>query len=221
LSNQDSFINEVSEEVRRDRLYALYKKYGWIALAFVILVVAGAAFNEWRKASIAADAQAAGDALLSAFEISDPSGRAETLATLDGGENPGRAAILSLAEAGALVESGNIDGAVTILETLAIDPTAPRSYQDLAALKSVIVAGSSVEPDARISRLNGLVQSGGPFALLALEQIALAEIDAGRTEDAIETLGEILADAQVSQDLRQRASQLMVSLGAPLTALAQ
>ena len=110
---------------------------------------------------------------------------------------------------------------MTILETVSIDPTAPRVYQELAALKAVMLGADTTDPDARISRMNGLVQSGSSFALLALEQIALAEIQAGRTDDAIATLREIVADAQVTQDLRQRATQLMVSLGAPQSELAQ
>ena len=31
MSNPDSFIEEVTEEVRRDKLFALFRKYGWIA----------------------------------------------------------------------------------------------------------------------------------------------------------------------------------------------
>ena len=221
MSNQDSFINEVSEEVRRDRLYALYKKYGWMAISVVVLIVIGAAVNEWRKASLAADAEAAGDALLSAFEDADAETRAAALAAVDPGENPARAAVVSLAEAAALAEGGDVDGAVTILETLAIDPAAPRVYQELAALKSVMLGAGTTEPDARISRMSGLVQNGSAFGLLALEQIALAEIEAGRTDEAIATLQEIMADARVTQDLRQRATQLMVALGAPQATLAE
>mgnify|MGYP002067949300 CR=1 FL=1 len=40
MSNQDSFIDEVTEEVRRDKLYALYKKYGWIAALAVVVLAA-------------------------------------------------------------------------------------------------------------------------------------------------------------------------------------
>ena len=221
MSEQDSFINEVSEEVRRDRLYGLYRKYGWMAISLVVLIVAGASFNEWRKAGILADSETAGDALLAAFEEADAEARADALASFDPGDNASRAAVAALAEAAAMAEAGNIDGAVTILETVAVDPGAPLVYQELAALKAVMLGSESTEPDARIARLNGLVQTGSPFSLLALEQMALAEIQASRVNDAIATLQEIVADAQVTQDLRQRASQLMVSLGAPQAALAE
>ena len=40
MANNDSFINEVSEEVRRDRLYAFFRKWGWlIALGVIVILV--------------------------------------------------------------------------------------------------------------------------------------------------------------------------------------
>ena len=66
VSNPDSFISEVTEEVRRDRLYAMFRKYGWIGVVIVLGVVGGAAYTEWTKARAAARAQSFGDALLEA-----------------------------------------------------------------------------------------------------------------------------------------------------------
>ena len=39
MSNTDSFIEEVTEEVRRDKLYGYLKRYGWIAGLIIVLVV--------------------------------------------------------------------------------------------------------------------------------------------------------------------------------------
>ena len=51
MSNPESFIDEVNEELKRDRLFALMRKYAWIAVLAVVLIVGGAAWNEWRKAT--------------------------------------------------------------------------------------------------------------------------------------------------------------------------
>ena len=45
MSNPDSFIDEVTEEVRRDRLFALFRKYGWIGLVVVLGIVGGAGWT--------------------------------------------------------------------------------------------------------------------------------------------------------------------------------
>ena len=49
MSDTDSFIDEVTEEVRRDRLFLLLRRWGWVGVLAVILIVGGAAFNEIRK----------------------------------------------------------------------------------------------------------------------------------------------------------------------------
>ena len=39
MSQSDSFIEEVTEEVRRDRLFATMKRFGWIAIVLVLRIV--------------------------------------------------------------------------------------------------------------------------------------------------------------------------------------
>ena len=63
MHESDSFITEVSEEVRRDRLYATLRRYRWLLAAVVLLIVGGAAVNSWYQARQRAAAAAAGGAL--------------------------------------------------------------------------------------------------------------------------------------------------------------
>ena len=51
MSDTDSFIEEVSEEVRRDKLFATMRKYGWIAVLIVLLLVGGTVYREFRFAA--------------------------------------------------------------------------------------------------------------------------------------------------------------------------
>ena len=82
VSNNDSFIDEVTEEVRRDRLFAAFRKYGWIGLVLVLGVVGGAAWTEWQKAQSASRAQAFGDAMLDAMDLGAPEDRAAAMAAI-------------------------------------------------------------------------------------------------------------------------------------------
>ena len=54
MSTEDSFVDEVTDAVRSDRLYAAFRKYGWIGIVAVLLIVGGAGYNEWQKAQTAA-----------------------------------------------------------------------------------------------------------------------------------------------------------------------
>ena len=68
MSDSDSFIEEVSDAVRRDRLFRQFKRYGWIAGVVVVLIVGGAAYSEWSKAQTRAASQARGDRILTAMD---------------------------------------------------------------------------------------------------------------------------------------------------------
>ncbi len=211
MSETDSFIEEVTEEVRRDKLFGYIKRYGWIAILLVLLLVGGAAYNEWSKASARADAEARGDAILAAMEADDSGARAAALAGLEvtGGTAPVVAMLLST-EAGA-AEDGEV--AARALRSVADDAGQPVVYRDLAALKLVILTAADTAPADRIAALQPLAEAGSAFRVLAEEQMALAEIEQGDREAALKRLRALTEDTEASQGLRQRVSQLIVALG--------
>lgn len=212
MSNPDSFIDEVSEEVRRDRLFHLLRRYGWIGLAIVVLIVGGAAVYEWRQSQIAAEAQARGDALLSALAEPEAAARAEALAPIAAQSDD--AVVPQLALAAEQQAAGDAEAAVATLDALAGNGEVAEIYRDLAALKSVLIdAGRS--PEDKLLALEVLSAPGAPFRMLALEQIALIRLAQGEQDAAVDQLRAIMEDAETTPDLRDRAASLMVALGVP------
>lgn len=211
MSNPDSFIQEVNEEVRRDRLFGYLRRYGWIAVLVVLLVVGGAAWNEWRKARDQAAAEAFGDAVLTALGAPDSAARIRALEGIDA--DGSRAAILKLLSAGEAQRAGDTDAALAIFAEVEADAGLPPSYRQLAALKRVMLAGPDLPMDERESVLAGLAEPDRPFRPLALEQIALLRIEAGDRAAALELLQELMDEPDATQGLRARAQQLIVALG--------
>jgi hypothetical protein len=210
VSQSDSFIDEVSEEVRRDRLYGYMRRYGWIAILAVILIVAGASWREYQAANQRAAAQAYGSALLEALDAETPAARAAALADVEAPEG-GAAALKALLRAG---EQAGAEGAdpAAVAETLNSVGSlqAADIYGQIATYKALTREGASAE-ERRIG-FEQLAQ-GGPLRLLAQEQLALLDIEAGETDAAIETLRAIVTDSEARQGLRTRAAQLIVALG--------
>lgn len=206
MSDTDSFIDEVSEEVRRDRLFKTLRRYGWIAAVLVVVVVGGAAYNEVRKASERAEAQARGDAILAALEQNEP-GQALVSVASDGS-----VPALMLAAA-ALEEEGDFEGAAAQLDSIAVAPDVPQIYKDVATLKSVMLRSEALSADEMRTRLVGLTSLGNPLRLLAEEQLALVDIGTGDIDSAADRLDAIQADAEASAGLRLRVGQLKLALG--------
>ncbi len=213
VHESDSFINEVSEEVRRDQLYRFLRKWGWLIGTVLLLIVGGAAVNEWRKARAASAAAAAGDALRAAYAEPDPALRAERLLAA-GAAAPSAAPIARLAAAGSLRAAGDTAGAAHALAELAGEAGVPQLYRDLAALQRVMLLGADLGASERLATLEALTAPGAAFRPLALEQRALAHIDAGDEARAQADLLALLTDPGATEALRTRAQQLLVATGA-------
>lgn len=211
MSNPDSFIEEVTEEVRRDKLFAFFRRYGWIGVTLVVLIVAGAAYNEWRAAQARAGAEALGDAISAAAAATDAQAQ---LTALRGVEAEGEAAILpGLLAAGVEAAEDDKSAAIASLKEIADNPAAAAIYRQLATLKMVMLMGSDTPAADRRALLQPLTIAGAPFRTLAEEQLAVLDATEGDTAAAIERLRALLSDSEATAGLRQRASQLIVALG--------
>lgn len=215
MSDTDSFIDEVSEEVRRDRLFQAFRRYGWIAVVLVVAIVGGAAWNEWQKAQRVATAQATGDALLAALEVDDAAARVallgEVLEALDGSPETGLPVLFLKAEA--LVETGDNRAAAMVLDEIAGNGDYPQIYRDIALFKRLLLDAKEERPAERRADLETLAVPGNPLRLLAEEQLALVDVESGDSQGAILRLQMIVSDQEVTAGLRNRASQLIVALG--------
>lgn len=218
MSNPDSFIDEVTEELRRDRLFAAIRRYGWIVILAVVLIVGFAAWNEWSKARETARAQAFGDALIAALGIEERADRRAALDALGAGAaaEPGRRGLLNLLMAADALEGGERQAALDALAAVAADAALPLSYRQLATYKRVAAATEAEIPLAeRQALIAPLTAPGAAFRPLALEQQALLLLEAGDREGAVAGLTALLFEPDLSEALRSRVQQLIVILGGP------
>lgn len=218
MHNTDSFIDEVSEAVRRDRVARVLRRYGWLIAAVLIVIVGAAAVHEWHKLRTARHAAAAGDAMRAALAEADPKARADALAAF-AAATPDAAVAARLAEAGTLAKSGDAAGAGVVLAALADDGTVPELYRSLASLQRVMVLGKAMDASERAATLETLVQPEGPFRPLALEQRALLRLETGDREGAVADLQALLAEPNATEALVGRARQLIIAAGGSIPAV--
>lgn len=216
MSDSNHFIDEVSEELRRDRLFGAIRKYGWIVVLIVVLLVAAAAWNEWRKSQARAEARAFGDEIVAALDNDSPEARREALLAIEAEGT--RQALVAMLAADTLDDPEARSRTAALLDEISADDSLPQLYREMAVLKSAMIELSSGEPQAVIDRLDPLTIPGAPYRLLALEQQALARLEMGETDTAMETLQEILSDGAAPRDLQSRTRQLIVALGGSLEA---
>lgn len=216
MSNPDSFIDEVTEEVRRDRLFAMFRKYGWIGVVLVLGIVGGASWNEWQKAKAKASAEAFGDGIMDAFDLGGTAERRDALTALPATGN--QAAIKSLLLAADVTEDKA--AALAALDGLIADATVPVIYRDLAVIKRVALAGAEQPLADRRTALDAIAVSGRDFGPLAQEQLGYLLVEEGKSAEAIDLFSALMQDQATPNGLRQRAAQMIVALGGTLPEVA-
>ena len=212
MSNPDSFIDEVTEEVRRDRLFRLFRKYGWIGVVLILGLVGGTAWTEFSKSRAEARAQVFGDALIDALDTGTPEERREALAAVP--SDAGQTAILNLILSSDTAEDQAAK--LAALDKVAADATLSPAYRDLAVLRRVLVAGAEQPVADRRTALEGIAIAGRPYRVLAAEQLAYLLIEEGKTDEAITALTALLQDQEASGSLRSRVAQVITALGGTL-----
>ncbi|MEP4194141.1 MAG: hypothetical protein ABJL99_00735 [Aliishimia sp.] len=212
MSDTDSFINEVTDEVKRDRLYGYMRRYGWIGVLVILLIVGGASFSEWRKSQTEAQAEALGDAMIAALSLNDQAARSSAIAAVEA-ENPVARAALDMIAASELVAAENIEDAAARLTALAENGDVPEVYRNIAGFKAILIQSETLDIAQRRAGFEGFAVPGNPMRMLAQEQLALIDVEAGDIEAALTRLQASLIDAEATADLQRRAMQVMVALG--------
>ena len=216
MSDSDSFISEVSEEVRRDRMFALWRKYGPYVIGLIVVVVAAAGAKTYLDAQTKSAAREAGGALIAASE-GDLDVQSVALAELaDSVDHDGARLIAELRTAGALASSGDKAGAAEIYDRISATAVTDPLLQDFAAYRVTMLRGETMDPAAFADNLSPIANGSGPFRLLAMEARGIALVRAGDQAAGEDELRAAYSDEAAPQPMRQRIEVIMTAIGGSL-----
>ena len=214
--NDEAFLREVDEGVRRDQVLSLWQRYGKIGITILILGLAALAGFLWWRDQSAVKAGVVGEEFSRASDQLDVGEGAKARPTLEriAKEGPGGYAPLAqMVLASDAVAAGDAPRAIKLLDAIAADEKAPQPLRDAALLKSVRLGFDAQPPAKTIARLKPLVVPGTPWFSTAAEMTALAQLKAGNLEAAKPLLTAIVIDTNNPPGIRGRTAQLALSLG--------
>jgi hypothetical protein len=211
-------INEVDEELRKDRAQQLWQRYGRYVIAVSVLLIAAVAGYTWfeqqrmTELQVLAERYQAAETALSEGEPAAAAAAFEALAADAQGE--GVALLARFRAAAALGESGDAAGAASAFEAIAADSSVEPLYRDLAAVKAVPFAAQAGEDAAVLmERLTPLTQDGAPWRFTARIIAASLAIAQGDTAGAEEYLKQVADDDAAPSGARGVASEILNALG--------
>lgn len=214
---QENLLREIQEDLRREKLEKLWKRYGAVLIgAVVALVVAVGAYQAWKAWELSQrEAQSAAFLAAESLATDDPAGAADAFSAVADEGSGGFSMLAGFREAALLAEQGRTDEAAARHEALASALDHPL-YRDLARLRWV-AARLSAEPaaaeDPRVGEaLAALGGDTNPWRFSARELAAAVALRKGDAAQARELLGKLQADVETPQGIRARAAEMLARL---------
>jgi hypothetical protein len=203
-------FREVEEDVRRERFQKLWKAYGSYAIVLLVLLFAGiGGWQLWQRSELA-ERQKVSDAFIAAQRISNPQTAAGTFSDLARTAPKGYGIVARLAQAGAMLASGQRDGAIALYKQIAKDDSGViGSVARLRAAWALSETGSRAD---LAELLKPLDQPGSAWRQTAREVLAYADYRAMDTKSALTKYSELAVDPESPDGLRSRAKAMVTFL---------
>jgi hypothetical protein len=210
-------IQEIEEDLRRERALKLWKEYGKYAVAAAVVVVGAAAgFVAWREyenRQAMAESNRFFEALAQA-QSGDTQSAQLALARIGREGRPGFALLARLEDA-ALKGTADRAAAIADFRAIAADARAPQEIRTLADVMAALNAVDSANREDVERGLAALSGADSQWRHLALEIMAAAALRGGDAARARELYTRISGDQTASPGARARAAEMIQALGGP------
>ncbi len=218
--SNEAFYREVDEELRRDQLASAWRRYGWLMVAGVVLLLAAIGGFIWWQNEKRERTGEQGETLVGVFEDVQK-GRTNTvgarLDTLEKEGTPGYRAAARLTRADVAIQNGNEAAAIAAFKTVAEDDDMAAPYRNLALIRQTTLEFDRLPPAQVIQRLQPLAQPGTPWFGSAGELVALAHLKQQQPKEAARIFAAMAKDNSLPRSMRSRAVQMAGALGVDAT----
>jgi len=217
----ETFLREVDENLRRDQLRDMGKRYGPLIVGAIVLFLA--AIGGWlywqdRQAKQAQKDSETLSAIYADIAAQNVATVPQRLKPLEDSSNDIVSATARLAQAAVALEKNDRQTALAQFKDVAADKGLPKPYRDLATVRAVALEFDSLKPEQVIERLQPLTKAGEPWFGSAGELTAMAYLKQGQKAKAAKLFADIAADQEVPPTIRTRAVQVAGTLGVDATA---
>ncbi|HAU29456.1 MAG TPA: hypothetical protein DCW68_05015 [Rhodospirillaceae bacterium] len=209
-----NIIDEIEEDIQRERLNKIWEKYGnhFIAAAVAIVIGTGA-FVTWKSWIQTRNAEntAAFIAALDTAQADDTQKAIDALAALAKNTPEIQAALTNIQLAALKVRQGDQEAAVAIYDRMAASPL-PQAYRNLALFLSIQAQADMGDADSLLARIAPLTDTESPWRSLARELAATIHLRKGDKVAARALLEANIDDADASALLRGRDEALIKNM---------
>jgi hypothetical protein len=212
--SQDNIFREVDEELRSDRMRALWRRFAPYVIGAAVGVVAIVAVNEgwtWYHANNAAQSSDELSAAFDAIDGGDLASAQNQLTALSVNGSGSYPVLAQFRKAGVLARQGDIAEAVAAYDELANTQSNPRLRELALVLGATLMVDTGTVADVE-SRVGSIAAEGSPLRNAAREALGLAQYKAGDFAAAQASFEAVVNDPMAQSNVRNRMGYYLAQL---------
>ena len=214
----DILMREIEEELRQEQAKKLWSRYGNYIIGLAVVTVAVVAGYQGWQSYDRSTKQTATERLIGAAQVADSGDvttAIESFARVAADSPSGIALLAEFRRASLLAAEGDHAAAQLAYAAIAANSSVSVSFQDLA---KVLGAGQLLDArpnDAQtvIDQLQPIIDGNNVWRHSAREVAAIAALEMGQKDQAIDYLQTIVLDPEAPEGLRGRAQELIQVIG--------
>lgn len=208
-------FREIDDELRREGLANLWRRYGPFIIGLAVIIILGVAgYSAWDYYSHQRQIERsrAYAAAIAAID-KEKAAAIPALEDLASGED-GYAALAHLQAAALEAKAGKTEDAITIYRNLAADTGIDLPFRNLATILMAAHGLGTMTPEETTALLEPLTGPANPWRFSARELLALSALRGDDRAKAVELYQELADDLEAPPGLRARAAEMLKALQA-------
>lgn len=220
MSDQDNLFREVDEEIRREQIKVYWDKFGTyiigVAVLIVVVVAGYQGWTYWHQTEADKAAKKLFEAQRLASEDKTDEASAVFKQLIDSGPE-GYQILARFQLASAQAAAGKIKEASDILDKIAQDGDVDQIIKGYAKVQSAFLLVDTANFEDMEKRIGDLATPEGAWRHSARELLGLSAYKENKFDVAQKHYNAILADAQASSSLRERANMMLALISSSQT----
>lgn len=211
----DTFVQEVDEKLREERMMDLAKRWGPLVGGVVLVFLLAVGGWQWWSHNRISQARAHADEYVAAQALAREGNlegaKAAFAALRDKGPGVYRA-MARMEHAALLTEEGDLEAALAEFDAAAEQASDP-TMRDTARLRAAFIAAEIQDFASVQQRLQPLIESDSSFSFMARELLGVEAWEAGQTDLARTTLEGLSLALDAPQAVQERARIALSVIG--------
>ena len=200
-------LRQVDEDLRKDRLLAIWNSYRVYIVGFIIIILISLSGYQYYLASSKSKNEAIVEAYINAISSTDNNISLNQLMKLDQSSNSYIKGLSKLKRVELYFALENNEEALQLLESISNDDTLNQVIRDLALYKYLMVQLDILDADQYFAIIDEQILRDSKFKYLFKELKAIKYLIQGKKTNSLEIFDTIILDESAPSDLKIRAEK--------------